>query len=482
MKNIIILSSLILGLGFSSCKKKFEELNTNPNAPTSVEPNLLLRQVIYSYGEELSYEGFVAGDLLGQYSTAVDFNLFDRHDLSSAQYGGNPWPAIYRNLRDNELLLEKSRSKTTYAVYEGPALILKAYMTAALTDIYGDVPYSEALQANNGNSSPAFDKQEDIYMAAGGILDNLDKGIAAIQAYTGAITLQGDILFNGNLAAWVTFANSLKIKALMRISDKVNVASQLQAIYTSGNYMNTNSQNAKFSFTATLPNSFRMAALKQGDFNLFVMSLTAQEIMQDSLADPRVAIFYRPAVNFPGMYKGLLNGPNAATTSTSVADFSLMGTIFREETNKLKCNFLTAWETNFFLAEAAQRGYISASAQILYENGVQLAFEYWNVTMPATYLTAGNAQFGANGADPIEQIVTQKWIANIINGYEGWIEFRRTGFPQLKTVQASLNGGLYPVRMPYPGTEAALNGNNYTTAAANTNGNSINTRVWWDIN
>ncbi len=463
-----------------SCTDNFEALNTNPNAPTDVQPGLLLRQVIYDYGEEMSYEGFVAGNLLGQYFTAIDFNLFDRHSLSDPQVGGNPWPVFYTNLRDNEIILQAARSNATNAVYEGPALILKAYMTAALTDIFGDVPYTEALQGLSGVVTPVYDSQEDIYTAANGILDNLDKAIAAINNYSGNQQLEGDILFNGNLDQWVTFANSLKIKCLMRISDRVDIAADVQAVFSSGNYMRSNADNAVYDFSDGLPNNFRMARLRAGDFNLFIQSLTAEEILK-GLNDPRIEVLYRPIGNDPTQteFKGLLNGPDASQTTISVADFSLTGTIFREHTGDLDANFLTAWETHFFLAEAAEKGLIAADAAALYETGVQLAFDYWHTELPADYLISGAAAYGSNGADPLQQIITQKWIANSINGYEGWIEWRRTGFPELKSVQASLNGGFIPVRMPYPTDEAALNAANYATATAE-NGNSINARVWWD--
>ena len=213
MKNIIYIFSLVCLLFASGCTKDFEEINTNPNAPNSVQPNLLLRQMTYDFGEEMSYEGFVAGDLLSQHRTAIDFNLFDRHALKSPQLGGNPWPVFYVNLRDNEILLNQSQTVQTYAVYEGPSLILKAYMAAGLTDLFGDVPYSEAFNGVHGIVTPKYDKQEDIYLADGGILDNLDKGIAAINNYSDVIALEGDILFNGNLDAWVKFANSLKNKS-----------------------------------------------------------------------------------------------------------------------------------------------------------------------------------------------------------------------------------------------------------------------------
>lgn len=482
MKNIIYITIALSCLFNLSCKKKFEDINTNPNAPNQVHPSLLLRQVIYNYGEEMAYEGFVAGNLLAQHFTMVDFNLFDRHDLSSPQLGGNPWPVIYKNLLDNEMILNQISSNQNYLVYEGPALILKAYMSAALTDIYGDIPYNEALQGQNGNVTPAYDNQQSIYTGSNGILNNIDKGINAIKNYTGNQKLEGDILFNGDLEAWVTFANSLKIKYLMRISGKENVASKLQVIYNDGNFISQNSQNATFNFSNERPNSFRMEQLRDGDFNLFILSETMEETMKN-LNDPRMNVFFRPIGNDTTntLYNGLLNGPDASQTSISVNNYSLTGTIFRENTGSLKANFMTAWETHFLLAEAAERGYISANSKNHYDTGVQLAFEYWNTPIPSTYLTTDSATFGSNGANKIEQIITQKWIANTINGYEGWIEYRRSGFPKLKTVSASLNNNLIPVRMPYPADETTLNSENFMNAVGAA-GNSINNKVWWDAN
>jgi hypothetical protein len=99
--------------------------------------------------------------------------------------------------------------------------------------------------------------------------------------------------------------------------------------------------------------------------------------------------------------------------------------------------------------------------------------------LPANYLS-GNANLNATDTSPLAQIITQKWIASIINGYEGWIEYRRTGFPVLKTISASLNNNLIPVRMPYPAEEATLNKDNYKVAETATNGNSLDVRVWWN--
>jgi hypothetical protein len=462
-----------------SCTKDFDEINTNPNAPVAVQPSLLLRQVIYDFGEQMSYEGFVAGDLLSQHRTALDFNLFDRHDLKSPQLGGNPWGIFYTNLRNNEIILKQSRTTPAFAVYEGPALILKAYMAAGLTDLFGDVPYFEAFNGIEGTITPAYDLQEDIYQNENGILDNLDKGIAAINAYTGSIPLQGDILYDGNLQSWIQFANSLKIKYLIRISGKVDVASRLQTIFNTDNYIKNNSQNAIFDFTNSEPNSFRLAQLRIGDFNNFVLSETMEEILIN-LNDDRIGTFFRPFANSTSNgFNGLINGINSSTTSIALSDYSLAGTAFREDTSTLDANFMTAWETSLLLAEAAEKGFITTNPETLYNSGVTQAFEFWNTNLPTTYLL-GNANFNAVGKTPLEQIITQKWIASVINGYEGWIEFRRTGFPALKSVSASLNNGLIPVRMPYPAEEATLNQVNYAIAANATNGNSLNVKVWWN--
>ena len=481
MKQIRNISLLSLILLLVACTEDFQEINTNPNAPTEVPASTLLRKVIFDYGEQMSYEGFTAGSFLGQYFTGTDFNLFDRGDLYSPQLGGNPWPIFYTNLRDNEILLNLSRENEVYAVYEGPAMILKAYMTAALTDFYGDVPYREAFKGKtDGITTPVYDTQQEIYTGTDGILDNLEQAITIIENYQGVQPLDGDDLLGGDLDNWKRFANSLRIKYLIRISGKVDVASELQSVVAADEYIKSNDQNAAFDFTASRPNNFRMANLRDGDFNSFVMSKTIEEVLKN-YNDPRIEVFFRATDSafVDSRYRGLLNGQDVSTNPVTLKNYSLPGVMFREQTDLLDANFMTAWETNFLLAEAALRGLITTgNAQSYYELGVEQAFAYWNTELPADYLTTGNAAYGMS--DPMEQIITQKWLGNLINGCEGWIEYRRTGYPQFKSVAASLNNGLIPVRMPYPTSEEALNKTNYTDASGKTEGNSINYSVWWD--
>ena len=476
IKNILMLFLTVLMVG--SCTMDFREINTNNNSPIDVQPSFLLRNVIWDYNENMSYEGFVSGGLLSQHFTAVDFNLFDRHSLLEPQFGGNPWPFIYRNLRNNEIILDKALANPTFAVYEGPARILKAYMAAELTDIFGKVPYSEALNGKEGNLTPAYDKQEDIYLAVGGIIDNLKKAKAAIDSYQGSIPLEGDIIYGGELAKWRKLANSLLIKAYIRISAIEDVGNNIQDIVDEGDFIELAVDNATFDFTNGEPNNFRLATARAGDFNIYVMSLTSEEILK-GYVDPRATRFFRPTGNSTSAYKGLLNGPDASETTISIADYSLAGSIFRENTGDLDANIMTSWETNLLLAEATIKGYITGDAAEYYNTGVEQSFAYWGVEMPVIYLTTGPAAF--TEMDAIEKIITQKWISSYVKGFEGWIEYRRTGFPALKTVAASLNDDLIPVKMPYPTDEAALNSESFNDATLLMGGNSINSPVWWDV-
>ncbi|MFK8163020.1 MAG: SusD/RagB family nutrient-binding outer membrane lipoprotein [Lewinella sp.] len=477
MKKLAFLFPLVPLLLFTTCTQDFEAINTNENAPSEVQPELLLRQVIYGYGNAMSYEGFVAGNLLSQHFSMIDFNLFDRHALASPQEGGNPWPILYTALRDNETILELSRENSAQAVYEGPALVLKAYLTMTLTDMFGDVPYFEAFRGrSSGVVTPKYDEQEEIYIGNDGILEILERSTRIMDDYQGAQPLNGDILFNGDLDGWIRFANSLRIKALMRISDRRDPSQNLLEIMADSRIITTNTENATFDFASGPPNSFPFATARIGIFNVFLMSETAQEIYADS-GDPRVGTHYRPsAAN--NDFTGIINGIDAASAITP-DNFARPGTIWRENTGDHDFNFMTAWETDFLLAEAALKGYLNGNAREYYESGITKAFEYWLTAMPGNHLTRSSAAWDeANG---LEQIITQKWIASIGNAYEGWAEWRRTGFPVLKPVQASLNDGLYPVRMPYPNDEQALNFENYQIAAAATNDNSVNVRVWWDV-
>ena len=467
-----VLLAFVAAMIFIGCTKDFSELNTNPNAPVDVQPELLLRQVIFSYADGMSYEGFTGGANLGQYFSAdPGFNAFDRGNLLAPQFGGNPWPLLYTNLRDIDIVLSKSRSDASLAVYEGPALVLKSLIAANITDIFGDVPYFEAVGGKSGIVNPRFDLQEDIYLGQEGILDNLRLAVEVMEAYAGTLPLRGDELYDGDLSAWIRFANSLRLRYLLRASGQyAEAASELAEVFSAGNYISDPSQDAVYQF-GSAPNDFRMARARAGDFTNYLMSTTIDTLL-DAFGDPRQALWFRE--NAVGDYAGVRNGLPVGST---VLNPTVPGRVWRENSSTLKANFMTSWETHFVLAEAATSGLISSDARMHYEAGLVEAFGYWNTAMPADYPTRS----GVSYVD-LEQIATQRWLASIGNGYEGWIEWRRTGFPEFLAPLSSLNDGLIPVRFPYPATEQALNEAAFNAAVQRIGGeNSPNVNTWWAL-
>ena len=479
MRLLLIGSSLCT---LAACTQDFAEVNTDPDAPVDVAPELLLRQVIYDYADHMSFEGFTGGANLGQYFSAdPGFNRFDRGDLLAPQFGSNPWPRLYTQLRDVETVLAKAQSGEAARVYEGPALVLRSLIAANLTDVFGDVPYREAAGGKAGAFAPRYDLQEDIYAGEGGILASLREAVAVMDGYEGSFPLAGDELFGGDLDGYVRMANSLRLRYLLRASDELGAAAgeEMQAILDDGRLIDEGSEDAVFRFGGA-PNDFGFARARAGDFNNYLMSATVNGVL-DALDDPRERLWFRE--NAAGGYAG---APHGLTGDTTVFRYdadtvSFPGRIWREESTRLKANFVTAWETHFVLAEAAARGLVDADAEGLYAEGVRLAFAYWDTALPEDYLGRDGVDYADDGDGDVTEIATQRWLANIGNGYEGWIEWRRTGHPDFRAPVTSLNGGLWPIRFPYPVNEQALNEESYEAAIGRIGGrNSVNVPVWWD--
>lgn len=473
------LCALCVAAAFSAiqCTTDFAEVNTNPNAPVDVAPELLLRQVIYDHADHMSFEGFTGGANLGQYFSAdPGFNRFDRGDLLAPQFGSNPWPRLYTQLRDVELVLAKARTEQSARVYEGPALVLRSLIAGTLTDLFGAIPYTQAAAGKSSAFTPAYDAQEDVYAGTGGILATLAEAVAIMDDYEGAFPLTGDELFGGALEGWIRMANSLRLRYLLRASDELGdrASTVMRAILAEGRFIDEGAEDAVFRFGGA-PNDFGFARARVGDFNNYLMSATIDDVV-DAFGDPRERVWFRETAD-----NGFAGVPNGLPTGYGTDTASFPGRIFREESTRLKANFATAWETHFVLAEAATRGLVDADAEALYEEGVRLAFAYWDTPLPEGYLERDGVAYADDGDAGVRAIATQRWLASIGNGYEGWTVWRRTGFPEFTAPVASLNEGRWPIRFPYPVDEQALNPDNYEAAVAELGGsNSVNVAVWWD--
>ncbi len=194
----------------------------------------------------------------------INFTGFDRYDWGTQS---GIWGTYYGILAEIDIVLKSSLAEETKNTsYEGIALVLRSYAFANLTDNWGDVPFSEAIDGSNGNFKPKYDTQESIYTA---ILNDLKK--AETQLALGQPILGGDILYGGDIQNWRKLANSLRLRYLMRISNKVDVSSDIQAIVNSGIFITDNEDNALMTYpSSTQIDSWPVSTSRIGSFVFYL--------------------------------------------------------------------------------------------------------------------------------------------------------------------------------------------------------------------
>ncbi|WP_341224969.1 SusD/RagB family nutrient-binding outer membrane lipoprotein [uncultured Arcticibacterium sp.] len=477
MKNILI-TIFALAITSVSCTDGFEELNQNPNSPQNVGSQFLLTNVLSISSDANAYEqGFRLSNYLTHFAASVEFERIDRYEMGS---NSGYWNSTYKLLSDIRSMQELAGDNQAYMAVGN---IMKSYLFSQLTDMWGDVPYTDAVAALDGNYTPVYDSQEDIYMnPQTGILAVLKASAATLES-TGD-KIQGDIMFNGDLQKWVRFANSLRFRYLLRASNRLSDYSEMQALANSGKLMQSNADNAVVAYLSSAPNQFPMASASLGLYQEHRMTQTVDSVLT-LWNDPRVAALYKPSqvsVNSGNpAYKGLQNGQSRETIGTKgidLNDVSLFGAIFRDVPNGVDAQYMQYAELQFALAEAAHKGYISGDAETYYQNGITASFDYYAVELPADYLTAD--VIALDGSEDLTKILTQKWLSLINVGHEAWFNIRRTGIPALTAGPDNLNDGKYPVRYLYPESEQATNAANYRAAADGMGGDNINSKGWWE--
>lgn len=462
--------AVLLLVFFAGCERSLDDINANPNAPEVVSPQFLLSNVLWEAANENSVQGWHAGNLLAQLTSNIEFLPVDRYDL-----GNNTayWDHLYRLLNDiNSLQANSEVGGSYYAVGD----VMKAWIASQLTDLWGPVPFFDAVKgASEGNWTPVFDSQESIYTAEGGILDLLRNASTNLSTSTEA--LAGDIMYNGDLNAWIRLANSLRFRYLLRISSQVNVSAEMQDLVNGGMLLGSNLDNGTIDYLTSAPNQWVIFNEREGRYTDVRMSATVDSVL-NGLGDARVGVLFKPTAVSPTEYKGLPNGLSRdSQTAFDLSDISLVGSFFRDIPDGPHANIMQYSELQFALAEAAQRGLIGGSATSYYEEGIRSSFEYYGLAVDAGYLSDPNVAL--DGTNDLERIMTQKWLALFLNGHEAWFNIRRTGFPVLSIPADNLNGNVFPVRYRYPESEQAVNGANYSAAVSSLGADDYNQESWW---
>lgn len=480
MKKIYFLVIALVCLTGSSCTSDFNDLNENPNSPQEVDPQYLLTNVISVEADANTFEqGFLLANYLEQFSASVEFERIDRYEMgSNSAY----WDQIFELLTDLKAMEGLAGFNEAYGAV---GAIMKSFLFSQLTDMWGDVPYTDALGALNGQFTPKYDTQESIYTdPKTGILAVLKKSAAILQSTNTSI--EGDVMFNNDLSKWARFANSLRLRYLMRISKRLSDYSEIQALADSGMLIEANDQNAVVPYLSSAPNQFPFFTAAEGANGEHRMTKTVDSVLK-LWDDPRISILYKPTelsvTNGTPMFKGLLNGQNRETISDkkiNLNDISLFGSIYRNEPDGVNGQYMQYAEVQFALAEAVTRRYITGNAQSYYQNGITASFDYYGAELPADYFSRKPIALTGNKQEDLVKIMTQKWLSLISNGHEAWFNIRRTGIPALKPGPDNLNDGRYPVRYLYPESEQATNSTNYQEAADRMGGDNINSKEWWE--
>lgn len=475
MKKISIYILALFALISVSCDKDFEEVNTDPNNPTKVPAHLLLGNII-RVNQNAIYGMQQGGDMgmcWAQHLSKVQYNDEERYIPRRSGIDAvwnNLYASVISDAKSMRTLAEAEGNKNIQAI----SLVLQANAFQILTDLYGPVPFTEVFQKSV--LKPKYDSQEDIYNGIIQMLTDADDLFAAASA-SETVVGSSDLLYAGDVTKWRKFANSLKFKALMRISNKVNVSAKLQALVNSGNLMESVDDSAQLTYLVAQPDANPIyetivfgTRTEYKMSSVFINKLTA-------FSDPRLPIM--AAKNNAGLYVG--NIPGQENTSSYPA-FSSPGSFYLSPT--LKGVILSYAQLEFYLAEAASRGLISG--------GISGSLAHYNKAIEANFLFNGltSAQAVAyaalpnitytNAAQAKINIGEQMWISLYGQGFEAWTEWRRTGVPALSPVVGAAEPTI-PKRLYYESNEIALNKDNYNTGVAllGAGGDDLTTPIWW---
>lgn len=466
---------LIVTFAIASCSK-FEEMNIDPNSPTNVPTSGLLTQaqanLVYNFNGELAQLGsqYVQHFTQIEYTEKSNYGDDGISNFSSVYLGG------LTDLQEIINLNESEKTKTEVLKYGdnenqiAVAKILQAWAFHNMTDVWGDIPYSEALLGNDDVITPVYDTQEAIY---DGLIVQLNDAIALINTNP-TVELDGDLIFGGDMTMWTAFAESLKLRIAMRLSE-VN-SSKADALINDADFNNafsSSSDYAEFEHldTEAEANPIYIDNVINPGADYFATANTLIDAML-AINDPRVATYANLAVN-TGTYVGLEYG-----ILGNADDVSLPGDMYAAQTAPTV--IMTAAEILLIKAEAAQRGYIGGSAAQFYNDAITASMEYNGIDAAdiASYLAQPEVAY--NPANWQELIGTQKWFALYAQGIQAWAEWRRLDFPVLAP-GADATITTIPRRRAYSAGEYATNNVNVTEAVSRLGGQDLFTeRIWWD--
>ena len=542
MKRIFIYITFV-SLISAGCTKKFDSINTDPTqaSASNFDPNLLLPTA------ELGYMSAIQGNSGPTLLQSMWIQIFanaeyptyysngDKYVASGniLTYDASTWDNAYTAASKAHEIISLTKDNDGLINLRGVALIVQVLNLEVVTDVYGDCPYFQSLQAKSGVSLPVYDKQQDIYPA---MLNTLDSVITTLDP--SKVKPTNDIIYKGDITEWKKFGYSLMLRMAMRLTkvDPATAQKYAEKAFAGGTFA-SNADNAYITFDNTdgynngnaaalqVPEDYSQVRWGKGLINMLKLN-----------NDPRLPVIAEVPKNgtannlnksldgdhTPANQIGMPNGydqnggatdiskepdypevsPADPTTNTAsytdqpfaVGKYSRPTTAIYIRNLSTPGFILTYAETELLLAEAAVNGWsVGSSASVHYANGLSGALQTYgtfNGTVPISAATADTYASShpldiSSTTNSLIQINTQFWIATgtFFNFEEAWINWRRSGYPVLTPVNytGNFSNGTIPRRQLYPASEATNNGANYKAAvSALSGGDQWTSRVWWD--
>lgn len=482
----LVLVMLLTGL-FMSCDN-FGSINTDPNNPSQVRTELLLTNAQRSISDKV---GAVMGAIWVQYITETQYTEAQEYREVNADFNG--W--YTGPLQDLQTIIDlNSNAETAGDVLSGGsnanqiavARILRAYFYQMITDRWGMIPYSEALQGRE-NLQPAYDLQVDIYTD---IIAELKA--AAEQVDLGSAAVTGDIIFEGDMQKWINFANSLRARAALRLSETTGATLTLaQNEFADAISDGVITEDVLYPYltSADNENPWYTRFRTRTDY---AISETMADLMI-GISDERILVYANPAPDFSNgdsevTFNEIVGMPFAA----NAGDIPNSGISFPGAAigaggpsvgiQDAPLPIITVAEMELAQAEAIERGWLTTGvAADHYYAGIEASWNQWGVYGDGTDYTAyiGQPDVVYDPTNWEELIGEQKWIALFPNGYEAWSEWRRLGYPILTPNPFGVLNQI-PLRFTYPTSEATNNTENYNAAVSEQGPDEPLTPVWWD--
>ena len=521
LKNLLFCIMMGCVLTLTSCDKGFEDMNKNPNAYNEpVISSLFSYNIVKTAGSDddntLYPNDKLSGAFMQYFASLNPYQWTGDKYLVKPGYSDGLFNAVFNvELKENAQILSLTKDNPDLVNEYTIARIWHVYILHRVTDMYGDIPYSEAGQGYiNGVYKPKYDKQSDIYPD---MLKELDESANALDPSKTSYG-SADYLYSGNTAQWKRFAYSLMLRLGMRLTKVDPTAAETwvkKAI--AGGVMQSNADIAKLDHTDGTELNFYWdgSELRGGEGvppsakgkGYGKMGQTFVSYLKNT-SDPRLPFYITlwpgnadpsqlPTSTEPAKQKGLPHGYDYSSiknlipswTDDMLAEYSEinLNTIASNSTPSI---FQSYAEVEFLLAEAALRGWGPGDAKTHYENAVKASMDIETLYPGGSsvsdaaykaYLVTNPYKAGTM-EQQMEQIHTQFWVSLFMNNIEVYANWRRTGYPKLTPTNypGNATGGSIPRRLPYPQSEASLNTDNYNAAVKAQGPDLFTTRIWWD--